>query len=310
MAMNAAVKPLAVAAAGLVVLAAAAHWVAAAPWADAVATGWLAPLVRGVVAGVAIGALLWVLRRGGPRFAGLLASLPVTSAPALFWLSLDYGAAAAATAAQASLYATGLTAVLALAYAHAARRWGPAASLVLALAVVLAAALATLPMAGTLSAVVAAVALALAVALRALPRLHGAAAPCRPARHQTLVGAAVAALLTTVVLALAPRLPAQWVGLIAAIPVIGAASMVLVHRQVAPPALAAFLRAYVSGLVLKSVFLLVLAVALALLGMAAAWALAGVGVVTVAFGAGGVRRWLERAKAHKTGAENPGARPQ
>ncbi|MFN7569960.1 MAG: hypothetical protein ACK5TK_00700 [Betaproteobacteria bacterium] len=232
------------------------------------------PSLRGLITAAAIAALLWALRRGGPRLAGLLAAFPVTSAPALLWLTVDYGPEAAAAAAQGALYSTGLSAILALAYAHGARRLGPAGSLAVGLLATGAVGLAAIGLQGSAAAVALFVAVALALSARAMPRLHGDAPPRRPARHDVAVGAGCAGLMSTVVLLLAPQLPPQWCGLIASLPLVGTVSTVLVHRQVPPAALAAFLRAYVGGLTARAVFMTALMVALVPLGTVAAWALA------------------------------------
>jgi hypothetical protein len=253
--------------------------------------------LRGLITATAIAALLWALRRGGPRLAGLLAAFPVTSAPALIWLALDYGSEPAAAAAQGALYSTGLSAVLALAYAHAARWLGPAGSLAVGLTTVGAVGLAAIEVHGAALAVVLFTAVALALSARAMPRLHGDALPCRPARHDVAIGAACAGLISTVALLLAPHLPPQWCGLIASLPVVGTASAVLVHRQAQPAALAAFLRAYVGGLTARAVFMTALMVALVPLGTVAAWALALAAALAAVWLAGwrGSARWIPAA---------------
>ena len=80
---------------------------------------------RGLANGAVIFAIVWVLRRRGQRAAGLLAALPVLSAPALFTLSVDHPSPIIATAAAvAALHATGLTASLVLLYSVARRPLG------------------------------------------------------------------------------------------------------------------------------------------------------------------------------------------
>ncbi|MEP7100390.1 MAG: hypothetical protein ABI781_07770 [Burkholderiales bacterium] len=69
-------------------------------------------------------AIVWVFRRRGQRAAGLLAALPVLSAPALFTLSVDPNPAIATAGAVAGLHATGLTASLVLCYGIARRPLG------------------------------------------------------------------------------------------------------------------------------------------------------------------------------------------
>ena len=86
---------------------------------------------RGLANGAVILAIVWVFRRRGQRAAGLLAALPVLSAPALFTLSVDHSPTFAAAAAVAGLHATGLTALLLLLYGALWRRVGGAPALLL-----------------------------------------------------------------------------------------------------------------------------------------------------------------------------------
>ena len=79
---------------------------------------------RALANGAVVFAIVWVLRRRGHRAAGLLAALPVLSAPALFTLSVDPNPALATAAAVAGLHATGLTASLVLCYGIARRPLG------------------------------------------------------------------------------------------------------------------------------------------------------------------------------------------
>ena len=81
-------------------------------------------LWRCLANGAVIFAIVWVFRRRGHRAAGLLAALPVLSAPALLTLSVNHSADYAAAAAVAGLRATGLTALLVLAYGMLRRHLG------------------------------------------------------------------------------------------------------------------------------------------------------------------------------------------
>lgn len=82
-------------------------------------------LAKAAMSAAAVGVLLWLLRRAGPRASGLAAAVPVSSLPALFWLSVDHGGRYAASAASGSLAGTLLTLLLAwLALALAPRRDG------------------------------------------------------------------------------------------------------------------------------------------------------------------------------------------
>ena len=75
---------------------------------------------KAALSAAAAGLALALLRRVGPRTGGLAAAVPVTSMPALFWLSLDRGAGYAAAAAAGSLWGT---------FASAAMAWLGAAAL-------------------------------------------------------------------------------------------------------------------------------------------------------------------------------------
>ncbi len=94
-------------------------------------------LWRGLATGATALAIIGLFRRRGLRAAGLLAALPVLSAPALFRLSVEHSPAFATAAAVASLHATGLTASLVLLYALASRRVGALSAALLSAAGVL-----------------------------------------------------------------------------------------------------------------------------------------------------------------------------
>ena len=94
-------------------------------------------LWRSLATGAVIYAIVWVFRRRGARAAGLLAALPVLSAPALFTLSVNHSPTIAAAAAVAGLRATGLTALLLLAYGVLRRHLGVPWAVVLGAAVTL-----------------------------------------------------------------------------------------------------------------------------------------------------------------------------
>ena len=81
-------------------------------------------LWRGLATGTTALAIVWLLRWRGLRAAGLLAALPVLSAPALFKLSVDHSPAFATAAAVAGLHTTGLTASLVLLYGLVSLRTG------------------------------------------------------------------------------------------------------------------------------------------------------------------------------------------
>ena len=133
----------------------------------------------GLATGATALAIIGLFRQRGLRAAGLLAALPVLSAPALFRLSVEHSPAFATAAAVASLHATGLTASLVLLYALASRRTGALSAALLSGAGVL---LLTWLTRGVGSAFAPTLLLTLclvAMAQRVLPCLAPGAAACR-----------------------------------------------------------------------------------------------------------------------------------
>ena len=83
-------------------------------------------IAHAALSAAAVGVLLTALHRAGPRAGGLAAAVPISSIPALFWLSLERGGAYATTAVLGTLWGTGLTVLLAASFARLAVAW-PAA---------------------------------------------------------------------------------------------------------------------------------------------------------------------------------------
>jgi hypothetical protein len=69
---------------------------------------------RAALSAAVVGLVLALLRCAGPRAGGLAAAVPVSSVPALFWLSIERGGGFAAAAAAGSLAGTAVTALLVL----------------------------------------------------------------------------------------------------------------------------------------------------------------------------------------------------
>jgi hypothetical protein len=231
-------------------------------------------LGRALVTGAFVFAVLWLLRRGGLRLSGLVAAVPVLSAPALLWMCVDHGAAYAAPACTAALLATALSACFALAYGRLAARCRPLHALLLAAALAGLAALGTQDVHGLgATLLLAALVLPLARTLLGAPGPGAAPRPLQWPRDAALTVGASALVSGALALA-APWLGPRNSGLLAALPVVSSTSALLLHaRHGAAPA-RSFLRGYVEGLAAKCAFLAVLAALLPLLSAAAAWALA------------------------------------
>ena len=136
-------------------------------------------LWRGLATGATALALFGLFRQRGLRAAGLLAALPVLSAPALFRLSVEHSPAFAAAAAVASLHATGLTASLVLLYALASRRVGALSAALLSGAGVLVLAWLTRGVGSGLAPTLLMTLCLVVMARRILPRLAPGASACR-----------------------------------------------------------------------------------------------------------------------------------
>ncbi|WP_457423674.1 hypothetical protein [Roseateles sp. P5_E7] len=232
-----------------------------------------------VTAGV-VGGLQWLMKRGGPRLGGWVAAVPVTSAPALFWLSLEHGGGWAAQAATAALVSTGLTAVFALVYGRGCVRRCPAACTALALlACVTLGALVQPQLAGGLVASSLFAFAAMAWAGLGLPRADTALRrraepdPRRERRSRWLV-MIVAGALTLLTGVLSGAAGPTLCGLLAAVPIVGICTIVATHRREGSALTGALLKAYVQGSLAKAVFLVGLAAGLTALPVAWAWPLA------------------------------------
>ena len=134
---------------------------------------------RSLANGAVVVAIMWVMRRRGQRAAGLLAGLPVLSAPALFTLSLHPDPAVATAAAVAGLHTTGLTASLVLCYGVARRPLGAPLALLFAALCTLAVARLSAPVSVAFGPALALTLLLVGMARRYLPHLSPHGSMCR-----------------------------------------------------------------------------------------------------------------------------------
>ena len=90
--------------------------------------------VHTVLNAAIIASLLLASRRLGEHIAGLLSGLPITTVPALWMVSSQRGAGAAADLAAGGIVGCALAALFAVAYHAASRRWPHVPALLTALA--------------------------------------------------------------------------------------------------------------------------------------------------------------------------------
>jgi len=235
-------------------------------------------LLKATATAAFVVALLLLLRHAGPRLHGLAAALPVSSAPALFWLGLERGAGFAANAACAALLSTALAPLVAAVYGLLSARRGPLPCLLASLGVGALALWLLLPCLGQQALGGLALALALsALALRLLPRAEQAPARRRDWRRELALTAGVAGLLTLLIGALAQAAGAGLCGALAALPVVCLSTVCGTHRAQGSAVACRFLVGYVDGNAAKAVFLALLAGALDCLPLGLAWAAALLG---------------------------------
>lgn len=223
---------------------------------------------------LAVALVLLVARRAGRRAAGMAASLPLVTAPALAWIACEQGAPPAASAAIASVSACAALAAFAVVQAWLGRRGAIAGALA-------GAALVAAPLAGPAALVADHLAPACvfglagcALALRVFPRPSAPAAPGR-IRPSLLVTASLAGCMSAAAAAAGPQLGAVWAGLLASLPVISAPVAAMAHAAGARDEATEFLRGYVAGLPGRVAFGAAFAVGVTRLGLPAALALAG-----------------------------------
>jgi hypothetical protein len=242
---------------------------------------------------VSVALVLLVAQTFGRRLAGLLAGLPIITAPALLWVASEHGAAFAARAAVGSIAACGLMALFALAYERASRRHGPALSLAVGIGTI---ALIGAPAAALAGHPLRALAFTLAccwLAARLLPVSSASAVPARRLRGEFLYTTIMAGLVSIVAAQVARAFGPYWAGVMAALPVISAAALVNQHLTATHEDIRRFLRGYVAGLSGKALFALTFAAAVVAVGATAALVLAAVVGLAASFCAIRGLNWIE-----------------
>ena len=228
--------------------------------------------VHAALSAAAVGALLSMLRRAGPRAIGLAAAIPINSVPALFWLSMERGSAYASSAVLGTLWGTGLTVLLGATFARVSSALHPAAAAMAAWLAVGALALATssLPSLPTVAAALTLCAILLGRA--ALPPAPACDSPRRGGRSGPLLSMAAAGAMSLLVSALSTVSGPQLCGLVAAVPVVGMFALNAGYRQGGAPLMLRVLHGYLDGMAAKAAFLGALGCAWALGASAWGWA--------------------------------------
>jgi hypothetical protein len=225
-------------------------------------------LVPSLIAGVTLAG-----RRWGPSVAGWLSAFPVVSAPILFFIALQQGAAFTAVAAVGTLSAVLAILAFGISYAWGATRFSWPMSLMVGFCGYFAAVACLSLWAPSLNVAVPAVLTALLLA----PHVYPILAPPAPASSKPAndifwrmgAGAALVLLVTHFSSTLGPRLS----GLFAMFPVMGSVLVVFSHRNSGAEFAVRLLRGMVLGYYAFSIFCITLALTLPSTGIGFAFLL-------------------------------------
>jgi len=254
--------------------------------------------IKAVLTAAAVLLVMAAARRGGRRFGGMVAALPLVTAPALVWIVHEDGVPFAVEAAIGSTAACAMMALFALGYAVAARRHRASVALLCGLG---GAALMALP--ALLASGDAAGALLLAFGTCALvwlrmPRGGEDIAPRHRSTRSMVFVAAAAAGIAALAASVGPSVGGFAAGLLASLPVITASVAMFEHTACGHRAASHFLRGYVGGLVGKASFGVVFAWLAPHVGAVLALAVACLCVVLMSM-------WRERPRPFGTGGVTP-----
>jgi hypothetical protein len=225
-------------------------------------------------------------RRFGASIGGWLVGLPFTSGPVSLFLAVEQGSAFAAAAAAGSIAGVAASALFAIAYATIARTRGWQASLAVASAVFVVAAVAlhALPLSSDLPALaalyVAGVAVAIAgIVVIAAPsgRDEGPAAPRWDLPLRMVVATALVLAITTA----APALGPTQSGLLTTYPIYASVLGVFAHRQRGSAAAAQVMGGLCYGIIAFATFFLAIGALVDRVGVVPAFIVAAAGALAV-----------------------------
>lgn len=205
-------------------------------------------LIRTIATAALVALVLRAGHRLGPRAAGLLAGLPLTTAPALGWAAATGGPGLAAQVAVGTVEGCILVPVFAVAYGWSSRRCAPAASALTGLAAVAGAVglLGRIPASLAVGVLLGAVTALLA--LQTLGVARGAArvdTAFRRTPASAVMDVALVGLLSGAIAALATVTAPQFAGLLAGVPTLGLLTIARLHGTQGNACVAPFLRGYI-----------------------------------------------------------------
>lgn len=234
-----------------------------------------------------IAAATLIGRRFGPSISGWLVGLPFTSGPVSLFLALEQGTGFAATAAAGSIAGVSASALFAVAYAAAARRFTWPASLAVGTAAfaVAVVALRGMPLSSDLPLPLLAVyagGVATAIAgIRIIPAPGALEEAPEPPRWDLPVRMVVATALVIAVTSAAPLLGPQLSGLLTTYPVYAGVLAVFAHAQRGGAAATQVVRGLCYGIIAFATFFLAIGALVDRVGILPAFLAAGAGALLV-----------------------------
>jgi hypothetical protein len=238
-------------------------------------------LVKVVVTPVLIGSASLAGRRFGDAVGGWLVGLPLTSAPVLFFLTVERGTSFGATAAVGILAGALSQTAFALAYGWASLRWGSARALAMGTLAFLVATALLKPLEISVLATGALVVLGLLVGIRLMPVSSESRPPRKPPVWDIPLRVFLATVLVVALTSAAPVLGPRLSGLLSPFPLFAAVMTVFAHRSSGPDAARDVLRGLLFGLFAFAAFFLVAALTVIPAGIAAGLLLATLAALTV-----------------------------
>ncbi|TAG01102.1 MAG: hypothetical protein EAZ43_12235 [Betaproteobacteria bacterium] len=234
-------------------------------------------VVKTAITVMCVAAVLWIGRQFGDRASGILAGLPVVTAPTLMWLATRDVPDFAIRAAVNVMSATAAYAFFALLYAHLCTKLRAVTCLAVALAVsLLVAALFVSIPASRMQTLIVALIVCAAIRWFMPEPMQGVRTPSVPAAAKPPLQIPIwavamnAGLVCGGIIYFSAYLPAHWVGMLASVPIIGATIAISAHQRLGVPQARRGLIGYVEGCGVKILFCFVFAETLRAQGLALA----------------------------------------
>jgi hypothetical protein len=211
---------------------------------------WLALATKLIITAGFVVLASWTAERAGPLVGAMVVTLPVAAGPAYVFLALDHDSDFIAASALTSLVSNAATIVFCAVYSTLAQSRGRMVSLCLAFAAWVAFVTLLRPLGATLPAAFAVNVVVILVCAPIGWRLRHAAMPPVIRRwYDVPLRAGMVATLVATVVTLSVQLGPATTGILALIPIVMISLILLLHRRLGGPAMAAILANSIPGLV-------------------------------------------------------------